>query len=303
MSARKDKGKRERYVSLRYWLLDSPAWKSLPVAAHALYIQIARRYNGSNNGRIPYSVREAVDVLRIGKSTVARLLVILQTRGFIVCTRKGAFSLKTTKDASEWRLTEYDSDAPVAHASKDFMRWQPPEDTDFDTLNQQPSRPRKFKTRVPQRDHTVPVVGPHGICGGTVKPKKRRNGTCGGTVKAKNAPSTVPPAGHLHIPGIGREPGVCVLPRLDPYTVITKDGVARGTLPEGEPAAKQPWSAPRVEEFPWDTLPTELRMTALGLPAPVPEPEIRPEAEFEELPSWKEWNAASSLWRGRRTRG
>jgi hypothetical protein len=201
MSARKDKGKRERYVSLRYWLLDSPAWKSLPVATHALYIQIARRYNGSNNGRIPYSVREAVDALRIGKSTLARLLVILQTRGFIVCTRKGAFSLKTTKDASEWRLTEYDSDAPVAHASKDFMRWQPPEDTDFDTLNQQPSRPRKFKTRVPQRDHTVPVVGPHGICGGTVKPKKRRNGTCGGTVKAKNAPSTVPPAGHLQLPG------------------------------------------------------------------------------------------------------
>jgi hypothetical protein len=29
--------------------------------------------------------------------------------------------------------------------------------------------------------------------------------------------------------------------------------------------------------------------------APVPEPEIRPEAEFEELPPWKEWNTASGL--------
>jgi hypothetical protein len=205
MSKFKSKGK-ERYVWLRYWLLDSPAWKSLPVGARALYVEIARRYNGSNNGRITYSVRDGV-ALRIGKSTVGRLLDILQDRGFIVCTRKGYFSLKTTKDASEWRLTEYDSDHPVAHATKDFMRWQPPsEDADLDAFNRQPSHHRKSRTQYPQRDRTVPVAGPHGTCGGTVKPKKRRNGTCGGTVKPKNATSTVPLAGHLQLPGIGDGP-------------------------------------------------------------------------------------------------
>jgi hypothetical protein len=294
MSKFKSKGGRERYVMLRYWLLDSPAWKSLPVGAQALYLDIARRYNGGNNGRIPYSVRDGV-ALRIGKSTVGRLLDILQDRGFIVCTRKGYFSLKVSKDASEWRLTEYPSDHPVAHATKDFMRWQLPEDTDLSTLNRQSSHHRKSRTRYPQRDRAVPVAGPHGTCGGTVKPKKRQNGTCGGTIKAKNAPPTVPVVGHLQLPGTEREPGVRALSRLNPYTVIAKNGArmncvtARNTFPEGETAPKKPWSTPTVGEIPWDTVPVELM--ALGLPVPVMEPEPMammpkpaPEIRPEDLP-------------------
>jgi hypothetical protein len=201
MSKFKSKSK-ERYVWLRYWLLDSPAWKSLPVGARALYVELARRYNGSNNGRIPYSVREGVQALHVSYTTVSRLLIILQERGFIVCTRKGAFSLKTSRDASEWRLTEYDSDAPVAHTTKDFMRWQPPEDTDFDTLNRQPSHHQKFKTRLPQRNRTPTLVKPYGYPNETVKPKKRRNGYPGETIKAKNAPSTATPMKHLYMPGV-----------------------------------------------------------------------------------------------------
>ena len=277
MSAYKDKGKRERYVMLRYWMLNSAAWKSLPGLARALYVEIVQRYNGLNNGHIPYSVRDAAQALRVSKDTVRHLLGILQARGFIVCTRKGYFSVKTTKDASEWRLTEYDSDHPVAHATKDFMRWQLPEDADIDALNRQPSHHRKFRTRYPQPDRTVPPAALHGTPHRTVKPKKRQNGTPSRTVKAKNAPSTVPPAGHLQLPGIG-----------------SAASTARGS-PEHEPAHKKPWATPHVEEIPWDTLPTELRMMALGLPAPVPEPEIQPPAEFEELPPWKEWNAASGL--------
>ena len=39
----KNKGRgKERYVILRYWLLNAPAWKSLPVGARALYVEIAR---------------------------------------------------------------------------------------------------------------------------------------------------------------------------------------------------------------------------------------------------------------------
>ena len=144
----KNKGRgKERYVSLRYWLLNAPAWKSLPGNARALYIELVRRYNGSNNGRIPYSVREAAQGLSISLHTASHLLRILQERGLIVCIKRGAFSLKTTKEASEWQLTEYDCDHPVAHATKDFMRWQPPEDGDIKSLNRQPSHHRKSKTR------------------------------------------------------------------------------------------------------------------------------------------------------------
>ena len=196
----KGRGKSERYVKLRLWLLDAPAWKSLPANARALYIELARRYNGSNNGRISYSVREAEQALRVSLSTASHLLRILQDRRFIVCTKRGAFSLKTTKDASEWQLTEYDCDHPVAHASKDFMRWRPPEGVDFATLNRQPSHHRKFKTRLPQPKHTVTPAEAHGCPSRSISSKKRKDDYPSRSIRAKNAPSTVTPAEHLQLP-------------------------------------------------------------------------------------------------------
>jgi hypothetical protein len=171
MTTTKSKGK-ERYLMLRYWLLKSQAWNSLSGNARALYVELAQRYNGSNNGRIPYSVRDGV-TLHISHHTVSHLLGILQDRGFIVCTRKGYFSVKTTRDASEWRLTEYDCDHPVAHATKDFMRWQLPEDADLDALNRQPSHHRKFRTRRPPRDRTEAPARPYGGPSETVRRPQR----------------------------------------------------------------------------------------------------------------------------------
>src|SRR5262245_66610676 len=108
----KGKGKWERYVMLRYWLLNAPAWKSLPGNARALYIELARRCNGSNNGRIPYSAREAVEALGVSKGQAKYLFDMLLDRGSIICTRRGAFSLKTVRYARESLLTEYASHHP-----------------------------------------------------------------------------------------------------------------------------------------------------------------------------------------------
>jgi hypothetical protein len=43
------------YVRLRHAFLRSPAWQSLSANARAIYVDIAARYNGRNNGQIPYS--------------------------------------------------------------------------------------------------------------------------------------------------------------------------------------------------------------------------------------------------------
>ena len=59
----------ERYVMLRFWLLNSPAWQSLPPAARALYIEMVKRYNGSNNGRILMAVRDAAELIGVSKDT------------------------------------------------------------------------------------------------------------------------------------------------------------------------------------------------------------------------------------------
>src|SRR5262249_12294369 len=127
MSKRRRQGSMERFVWLRHWLVNAPAWRSLTGNAAKLYVELAMRYNGSKNGPIPYGVREAGKALNVSFQTAMRSLQLLQNRGFIVCTRKGAFSLKAAPYASEWRLTEYANDAPPEHATKDFMRWQPSE--------------------------------------------------------------------------------------------------------------------------------------------------------------------------------
>jgi hypothetical protein len=115
-----------RYVRLPEWLLACPAWQSIDGNSRALYIELARRYRGpnSNNGKIPYSVREAASALSIGRSTVQRCFEKLQDRGFIRVGKRSGFSMKG-RVATEWRLTEFadDTSPTLIEATKDFMKW------------------------------------------------------------------------------------------------------------------------------------------------------------------------------------
>jgi hypothetical protein len=162
----RSKDKAARHVRLYHWLLRSEAWQSLSANARALYIEMAARYNGSNNGRIPFSVRDAAKRVHIGKNAALAAFTALQQRGFIIVTKRSAFSVKT-KSATEWRLTEFSSDTDHSFATKDFMRWSP------DT--------------VPVAGRTVPVAGQYGTCSETVVTKVPRNSTRSGTVKAENS--------------------------------------------------------------------------------------------------------------------
>jgi hypothetical protein len=105
-------------------MMATPAWKSLNGNQRAIYVEIAARYDGSNNGRIPYSVREAAQALHIGKATAARDLIVLEERGFIVVMVRGAFNVKL-RLATEWRLTEFNCDVTGALPTKDFAKWSP----------------------------------------------------------------------------------------------------------------------------------------------------------------------------------
>lgn len=124
----KDARPRERYVRLFEYMLASPAWQALDGNARALYIELARRYRGpnSNNGKIPYSVREAAKALNIGRSTAQRCFERLLARGFLRIGKRSGFSMKG-RVSTEWLLTEFpdDTQATFTTASKDFMRWIP----------------------------------------------------------------------------------------------------------------------------------------------------------------------------------
>lgn len=124
-NAKGRKDRADRHVRLYEWMTKMPAWRALDTVARCAYIELARRYAGpgSNNGRIPFSVREMAAALNASKATARRALLRLQAHGFVVEMKRGAFSLKA-RHSSEWRLTEFPCDVSRAAASKDFARWK-----------------------------------------------------------------------------------------------------------------------------------------------------------------------------------
>jgi hypothetical protein len=115
-----------RYVSLQEYMLASIAWQALDSNCRALYVELARRYRGpnSNNGKIPFSVREAARALHIGRSTAQRCFERLLEIGFIRIGKRSGFSMKG-RVATEWVLTEFPDDTAGVYtiATKDFMIW------------------------------------------------------------------------------------------------------------------------------------------------------------------------------------
>lgn len=100
--------------------LSCDAYRSLDVYARALLIEFKRRYNGSNNGRIHMSYRDASTVCNCSQKPIRRAFDELQQKGFIKIAKKGAFSVKI-RHATEWTLTEYQVGDQLP--SKEFMRW------------------------------------------------------------------------------------------------------------------------------------------------------------------------------------
>jgi DNA-binding transcriptional regulator YhcF (GntR family) len=93
---------------LRHSLLYSEGYQSLPAVAQALYVRMAARYNGRNNGQIPYSARDAKRDLHVGQYTAYRAFKKLRDQRLIIRRKRGSFVQKTQEvKASEWELTEY----------------------------------------------------------------------------------------------------------------------------------------------------------------------------------------------------
>lgn len=110
-----------KFVMLPHYLLDSPAYLDLSPNARALYTQLARRYNGSNNGSIGLGAREAGRVCKISKDSAARAFDDLIEHGFIAVAQDASFDQKRL--SREWLLTDFHDDRNGQGARKDFMRW------------------------------------------------------------------------------------------------------------------------------------------------------------------------------------
>ncbi len=103
------------------------------------------------------------------------------------------------RDASEWRLTEYDADhmpgMMARHATKDFMRWTPGE-PDFNAAP-------KFKTRFAQGTRTVRPGYPNGSARVPVSSEKAPDGSATVPVKPEKPTPTVR---RVRLPGLPWSP-------------------------------------------------------------------------------------------------
>ena len=158
-----------RFVQLFYFMMDSEAWKDLTALERAIYLELTRRYNGTNNGRIGYSARMAAEEFKVSKDTAARALRSLERHGFIVCESRGAFHCKI-RHASEYRLTIYHSDIATNYQdklpTKEFLQWP------------------EIQNTVRPQGRSVPLAGPNGPSNQTVSSNNSPDGTNTGTVKA-----------------------------------------------------------------------------------------------------------------------
>jgi Helix-turn-helix domain len=114
----------ERFVSLPHYMLKSSAWRSLSPVARSVYIELAALYNGTNNGGLALSARDAAKRVGCSKNTAALAFSELERKGFICRRQQGHFDRKT-RHSGEYGLTLYSCDRTGERASKAFMSWRP----------------------------------------------------------------------------------------------------------------------------------------------------------------------------------
>ena len=123
--SKKDKGRIEgQFVSLRYEVLDCPAFIATSHGARCLYHSLKRRVPRGNN-RAYLSYRMARKELRAGFSKVKEWFAELQHYGFIVLAVHGSLGVDGKGKAPHWRLTElgHVAGSGTEFPTKEYLLW------------------------------------------------------------------------------------------------------------------------------------------------------------------------------------
>lgn len=116
-----------RFVRLDYRLLSSNAYRSLNPNCRALLIELSMLYNGTNNGSLYLSVRDATHRIGLADTNAAsRAFDDLRKLGFIEVARMAHFRIKASEGSRArcWRLTWQPRPGRRA-PSWDFMEREP----------------------------------------------------------------------------------------------------------------------------------------------------------------------------------
>ncbi len=91
------------FVMIPYSVILSEDFTKISGNATKAYIALRSRFNGSNNGLIALSSRDAASMMGVSIATAARAINELEKFGFVEKTKVGTFSIKN-REATEYRL-------------------------------------------------------------------------------------------------------------------------------------------------------------------------------------------------------
>ena len=137
----KVKGKSSnKYAKIPIIALNTPAWRSLGLAAQALLPWLVMEYKGktfNNNGEISLSIRQAAEKMGIARDTAAKAFRDLQAKGFIVVKRGGSLGVKGHGKCPQYEITLIEM--PSAAATHQYKKWS--EGNDFAIFKHAVSNP------------------------------------------------------------------------------------------------------------------------------------------------------------------
>jgi DNA-binding transcriptional MocR family regulator len=99
----------EHWTKMLRGMMQTPAWRSLPPVAQALYPWLKLEWRGpkaNNNGRIRFSVSQAAEAVGVNRKTVAKAFHALQARGFIVMTEPARLGAGGAATSPAFEITE-----------------------------------------------------------------------------------------------------------------------------------------------------------------------------------------------------
>jgi hypothetical protein len=113
--------KKDRFVALPHYIMDTFAWRRLSATARAAWLEFVRVHNGSNNGKIAMSEITLGERLGLSHDTARRAINDLLTFGFIEKIKAASFIGK--RRAAEYLLTHIPDDRtdPKGMPSRTFQ--------------------------------------------------------------------------------------------------------------------------------------------------------------------------------------
>ncbi len=127
--------KEPRHVRVYAFLMSTVAWQHLSGSAVKVLLALMLRDDGTRNGSLSFSCREAAEATGLSDRTAWRCFIELEDKGFIFCTEKGGFSRKV-QHSSIWRMTwqPWPGGKPAA-PTHDYRNWKPDGNTRLKVLS------------------------------------------------------------------------------------------------------------------------------------------------------------------------